>query len=185
MSRDHSLRWTRPSVWLVLAAAVLAGVSASAQEPPVAQPGPEHKLLQESEGTWDAVVKGGPQESKCVAIMKMTCGGLWLVSEFRGDFGGAPFEGRGLDGYDQDKKKYVGVWVDSMTSGYMTFEGTYDEKTKSLTSYGEGKGPDGNPAKFKAVTKHTDKDHQTFIMSLVGPDGNDIPLMTIEYTRRK
>jgi hypothetical protein len=31
---------------------------------------------------------------------KMELGGLWLVNHFKGEFGGAPFEGKELDAYD-------------------------------------------------------------------------------------
>ena len=153
------------------------------QEP--AQPGAEHAVLKNLEGNWDAVIKFGSDQSKGTSTSKMGLGGLWLLTEFKGDAGGAPFEGRGIDGYDLDKKKYVSVWADSMTSSLMTFEGTYDSKTKTMTSMGQGKGPDGKPAKFKTITAIPDNDHQVFKMFLVGPDDKDIPMMTIEYTRKK
>jgi hypothetical protein len=54
-----------------------------------------------------------------------------------------------------------------------------------MTMLGAGKGPDGKPAKFKTVTKIKDHDHQTFTMFLVGPNDQDIPMMSIDYTRRK
>jgi hypothetical protein len=67
----------------------------------------------------------------------------------------------------------------------MRFEGTYDEKSKTITSTATGKGPDGQPAKYKNTTTYPDKDHQTFKMYLVGPDGKDSLMMTIEYSRKK
>jgi hypothetical protein len=150
-----------------------------------ALPGDEHAVLKKLEGNWDAVIKFGTEQSKGSSTSKMGLGGLWLLTEFKGDAGGAPFEGRGIDGYDLDKKKYVSVWADSMTSSLMTFEGTYDPKTKTMTSTGQGKGPDGKPAKFKTTTAMPDDDHQVFKMFLVGPDDKDIPMMTIEYARKK
>jgi hypothetical protein len=167
-----------------LAVGIVSLVSSTllAQAPP--KPGPEHAVLKEIEGTWDAVVKAGPQESKGTMTSKMM-GGLWLISEFKGDFEGASFEGRGIDGYDVDKKKYIAIWVDSMTTSPLTLEGTYDEKSKTMSMQGEGKGPDGKPAKFKTTTNFPNKDQQVFKMFLVGPDGNDIPMMTIEYKRKK
>ena len=149
-------------------------------------PGPEHKMLKELEGTWDATIKTeGQPASKGTAVYKMECGGLWLISDFTGSFGDLKFQGRGTDGYDTDKKKFVAIWVDSMTSAPMVFEGTYDAKTKTQTMHGEGKGPDGKPAKYKNVTTTPDKDHQTFKMYVLGPDGKENLMMTIEYTRRK
>jgi hypothetical protein len=168
------------SIWALWAALQTTGL---AQQPSV--PGPEHAFLKGHAGTWDCTLQVGPEEAKGQMVTKMVAGGVWMSSEFTGEFGGQKFEGRGLDGFDQDKKKYVGVWVDSMTSSLMTFEGTYDEKAKKMTMIGDGKGPDGKPAKFKTTTDFPDADHQIFKMFLVGADGSDTLMMTIEYTRRK
>lgn len=170
---------------LAVVSVVLSSVSFStavAQEP--IKPGPEHAMLKSLEGQWDAVVQAGEEKSKATATYKMECGGLWLVSDFRGEFGGQKFSGHGIDGYDPEKKKFVGIWVDSWTTDPMRFEGTYDEKTKTITSTAMGKGPDGQPAKYKNTATYPDKDHQTFKMYLVGPDGKDNLMMTIEYTRK-
>jgi hypothetical protein len=50
---------------------------------------------------------------------------------------------------------------------------------------GEGIGPDGKAVKYRNETKFTDNDHQTFTMSMVGEDGQAMPMMTIEYARKK
>jgi hypothetical protein len=115
----------------------------------------------------------------------MECGGLWLVTSFEGDIGGTKFQGKGLDSYDAAKKKYVAVWVDSMTTSPMILEGTYDEKTKTMTMTGEGKMPDGTLAKHRLVTKYSDKDHHSFEIFMTLPDGKETSMMTIEYTRKK
>jgi uncharacterized protein DUF1579 len=155
-----------------------------AQEPP--QPGPEHRMLKETEGTWFAVCKTSDgSESKGEMTAKMECGDLWLVSNFAGEFGGQKFQGKGLDSFDPLKKKFVSVWVDSWVTTPMILEGTYDEKTKTLTMVGEARGPDGNSTRHRLVTTHKDNDHQTFEMFLVGADGKETSMMTIEYTRKK
>ena len=100
-------------------------------------PGPEHEALKKLEGTWNAKIKMGEDESAGTMTYKMECGGLWLTSDFRGEFGGQKFQGRGVDGYDQEKKKYVSVWVDSMSTRPTLFEGTYDKEKKTLTMTGE------------------------------------------------
>lgn len=161
----------------------LFAASASAQAP--AAPGPEHAMLKALEGEWDAVVKMGDDESKSVSRMRMGMGGLWLVTNFRGEAGGVAFEGHGLDGYDQDKKKFVSIWVDSMSSSPMFFEGTYDEKTKTCTMTAEGKGPDGKPARYKSKTMNRDNDHQVFEMYITDSSGQEQLMMTITYTRKK
>ncbi|MBC8117454.1 MAG: DUF1579 domain-containing protein [Candidatus Saccharimonas sp.] len=162
----------------------LAGVGLSfGQEFP--KPGPEHEKLKEMVGTWDAVMDMGGQKSKATAIYKSICGGMWLESDFQGALGDHKFQGRGLDGYDLKKKKYVGVWIDSLDSAPMNFEGDYDPKTKLLVMTGESLGPDGKPQKFKNTTESKDKDHFTFKMYMIQPDGKEQLAFTIDYTRRK
>ena len=167
---------------LAVALFVLIPAIALAQEYP--QPGPEHEMLKETAGEWTCLCKmSDGAESKGVSTSKMECGGLWLVTNFEGDFGGMKFQGKGLDSYDAKKKKFVGVWVDSMTTTPMSLEGTYDEKTKMLTMTGEAKMPDGTLAKHRMVTKYTDKDHHSFEMFMTMPDGKEMSMMTIDYTR--
>ena len=125
-----TVRWS----CAVALAAVMAAAAVQAQEPP--KPGPEHEVLKKMEGTWDATMKFGGMESKGTSTYKMDLGGLWLVSTFEGDFGGMKFSGRGLDSYDTAKKKYVGVWVDSMSTSPMMMEGDYDAAKKTLTMTG-------------------------------------------------
>lgn len=95
-------------------------------------PGPEHAELKKMEGKWDAKVKSGAGDSTGAVNYHMACGGMWLVSEFEGDFGGMKFQGHGMDGYDPAKKKYVSVWVDSMSFRPTLFEGEMDAEKKNL-----------------------------------------------------
>jgi hypothetical protein len=166
----------------------LAVSAASAQQssPPPPTPGAEHARLKKLEGTWDAVMTDMEgKKSKGEMSYKMECGGLWLVSDYKGEHQGKPFHGKGLDTYDPATKKHVGVWVDSMITSPLQVEGTYDEKTKTSTCTGECRGPDGKPMKMKMVTKTIDDDHEVFEMYMVGPDGKELKGATIEYTRRK
>jgi hypothetical protein len=174
MSRTIAL-----GVWI---ASFTAGL-ALAQEFP--KPGPEHEKLQQLAGTWDAEMEIQGQTTKATATYKSICGGMWLQSDFEGDLGGTKFQGHGLDGYDQQQKKYVGVWVDSMSSAPLNLEGNYDAKKKLLVMTGQSLGPDGKPQKFKNTTEYKDKDHFTFKMFMVDDEGKDQIAFTIEYSRRK
>jgi hypothetical protein len=148
-------------------------------------PGPGHEALKLFVGKWDAKTKSAAGESVGTISYRLECGGLWLVSEFEGEFGGTKFQGRGLDGYDPARKKYVSVWADSMSYRPVLFEGEMDEATKTLTMHGEGPGPDGQTMKLKGVTKLRDADHMDFTMYIVGPDGGTTEMMSIEYVRKK
>ena len=160
--------------------------SSKAQEPGLPKPGPEHAFLKSMEGLWDAeMVLPDGTKSKGTMTYKMEVGGLWLTSDFKGEFGGAEFTGKGLDSYDAKKKKYVGVWVDSMITSPLVMEGDLDEKTHTQTMHTEGPGPDGKLHKMKAVTKMPDKDHIHFEMFMTGADGKEASGFKINYTRKK
>jgi hypothetical protein len=169
---------------LLLAAwvAVLFVPALRAQAPE--KPGPELDALKELEGEWDATVKAGGMESKGTMAYKMGLGGRWLIGKFEGEMGGQKFEGRSLNSYDATKKKYVNVWVDSMSGAAMLSEGSYDKDTKTLTLVGEGPGQDGKPAKYKQTSQVKDKDTIAFTMSAVG-DGKEQEVMTITFKRKK
>jgi hypothetical protein len=110
---------------------------------------------------------------------------MWLQSDFQGNVAGIPFQGHGLDGYDQKRKKYVGVWADSLESAAMHSEGNFEPGSNLLVMTGESTGPDGKQQKFTNSTEMKDKDHFTFKMYMVQPDGKDQLAFTIEYSRRK
>lgn len=158
---------------------------AASAQPPSSKPAPELQRLKQLQGTWDATVKMGQGESKGTMVYKMDVGGLWLVSNFKADLGGQPFQGRGLDGYDPIKKKYVGVWVDSMSPTMMLFEGNFDKTGKVFTQSGEGPGMDGKMTKYKSVTEMKGPDSMVFTMSTPDQNGKEQTMLTITYTRKK
>jgi hypothetical protein len=178
-----------PRTLSALAAALLLSAPlALAQMPGMPQPGPEHELLKKDVGAWDATSEmfmGGPGSaptvSKGTETVRMV-GGFWQVSDFAAEMMGQPFEGRGAMGYDPAKKKYVGTWIDSMTPGYYTVEGTYDAATKTLTATMEGPDPSGAIVKTKETTEWKDADTRVFTM--YDADGKTVS-MRITYKRRK
>jgi Protein of unknown function (DUF1579) len=168
---------------------------AMAQEPPPApKPLPEHKILAADEGAWDATIKtfmrgpdAEPAVSKGSEVNEVLPGGLWVLSKFEGDFGGAKFVGRGQFGYDPVKKKYVGTWIDSMSTILSVLEGEYDAKTKTMTYVGDGYDPD-HKAKFsqKMVTTMKDDGSRVFTlyMKFEGQPA-EAKFMEITYLKRK
>jgi len=165
---------------LAVVAALVGGSAARAQEAP--KPGPEHKLLQARAGTWETTMKAGGMEFKGTMTYKMELGGLWLVGSLASDLGGQQYYGKGLDTYDAKKKKYVGVWFDSMSTTPMTMEGSYDKTKKTLTMVGESPGPDGKVATWRSVSRMPD--HDTVEMSMYVGAAKD-PMFTVTYRRKK
>jgi Protein of unknown function (DUF1579) len=172
-------------------ALMLPASVALAQMPPAPKPGPEHEMLKRDVGVWDATVEmqgppGTPASvSKGTETVSLIGGGLWQITEFKGEIMGQPFEGRGATGYDPSKKKYVGTWVDSMTAGLSTVEATLDSSKRVMTGTMEGTDPTGAVSRMKEVTEWKDADNRVFTLYIPLPDGKEIPVMKITYKRRK
>lgn len=170
-----------PFLRVLLASVALLGLvpSARAQEPP--KPGKEHEHLKRLAGVWDAQTESG----NGTMTYKMGLGGLWLIGDFDGEFGGMKFQGKGLDTYDAATKKYRSVWVDSFSTSPRVMEGDLDPDEKVMTMTGEGRGPDGKPIKFKSITEIKDADTLNFSMFMVEQDGKEQLLVNITYKRKK
>jgi len=186
----------RRTKFAVVMLVVVAGTgmipSRADNQPPAVEPTVHHKLLAKDVGTWDATVKtwtGGadsePMVSKGVETNTML-GGLWLVTEFKGEVGGQAFEGRGQTGYDTNKGKYVGTWVDTMATAMMVSEGDFDEKTQTWTMTSKGKDHAGKPYESKQVGQHKGNDTRVFTMFMMSADTKNelVKVMEITYTRR-
>lgn len=177
---------------LVAALAMVAAEGSLAQEFP--KPGPEHEQLKRLAGEWDALVKcqmpasdgsSSTQESKGEYTAKLDVGGYFLVTEFKCHLGGQAFHGRGLNGYDPFKKKYVGVWVDSMSPSVYMLEGAFDESGKVYTETMTGPDPQGKPMKMRMTTEIQDNEHLHVKMFGPGDGGKETLMMEIAYTRKK
>jgi Protein of unknown function (DUF1579) len=170
------------TVRLLCAVALVTTITVSGVRAQGAKPGPEHDLLKKLVGNWDTTIKMAGQESKGTATYKMDLGGLWLVSNFEGSMMGEKFSGRGFDSYDAGKKKFVGVWFDSMSTTPMTMEGNYDAAKKTMTMIGEAPGMDGKMTKHRIVTEMPDDNTMNFAM--YAGDAKE-PAFTILYKRKR
>jgi hypothetical protein len=159
--------------------------------PPAPKPGPEHDVFKKDEGTWDALVEMfvqpgvPPMKSKGVETNTIGCGGLCLITDFKGELmPGQAFHGHGTVAYDPAKKKYVGSWTDSFSTGLMLTESTWDPATQTVTGWLEGRDMTGQVTKTKGVTEYKDSSTRVFTMYAPGTDGKQAPGMRITYTRR-
>ncbi len=168
-----------------LATVLLLTGSATCLAQDIPGPGPEHEKLAELVGNWKAeMTAAGAPSSTGTSTFRMILGGMWLESDFEGDFAGQKFSGRGLDSYDAGKQEYVSVWVDSMTGYPTVFRGNYDKTGKILTMTGESMDPAGNSVKMKSVSTTVDNDHMNYKMYMVVGD-TESEMVSIKYTRQK
>ncbi len=146
------------------------------------------------EGTWDATIKSfnaGPDAEPAVStgteVNTVMTGGLWVLSKFEGDFGGMKFEGRGQFGFDPNKKRYIGSWIDSLSPTMSVLEGEYEPKTRTMTYVGDGIGPDGQ-TKYTQKMVTTTKDDGTRVFTLYmkfAGAKDEVKFMEVTYRRRK
>jgi hypothetical protein len=155
-------------------------------------PGPGHKNLEPLAGTWNAKAKfwmdpsKPPDQSEGVCERKWILGGRFLQEVYQGKAMGQPFKGIGMIGFDNFKKKYVTMWVDSMSTALQTTEGTYDPAKKTFTFHNEGMDPyTGQKMKSRDVTRLVSPDKQLVEMYKQTPDGKEIKILEIVYTRKK
>lgn len=159
-------------------------------------PGPMHEWMKKWEGEWDLVVKsymmpGAPaEESKATSVAKSIMGGRYLEEHVNGSFempgmGVQQFEGRAIMAYDNAQKKFLSLWIDSMTTGFMLESGSVDAAGKVLTTEGENFNPmHGKVIKSKSVATLVDDKTRTLEMWMPGPDGAMYKAMEITYTRK-
>jgi hypothetical protein len=156
-----------------------------------ATPGEMHKKMEPLIGKWDCALKMWMDPSKPPSEMKGTSESQWIMGNrylrmtFKGDFGGMPFEGRGVMGYDNLRKTYVGAWIDNFSTGIMNSTGEVDSTGKIFTFTSEEIDPlTGKKFKNKQVTKVIDENkHEETFYRIEGDKENKT--MEIVYTRTK
>lgn len=175
-----------------LSVALLAGAAwLRAQEPPQSPaPGVEQSWLEQLAGEWESdgeanLAPGQPPiKSKGTESARML-GDFWVVSEVESTFMDMPFSAVLTLGYDPDKKKFVGTWVDSVSSYFWQYEGTLDADGKTLTLETEGpcvRTP-GKHARFRDVIEIKSRNERT-LTSRALIDGKRETMVTV-HSRRK
>lgn len=156
-----------------------------------ATPGEPHKQFAALAGSWTTQTKEWmepgkpPTESTGTAEMKMLLDGRFLYQEYNGQMMGQPFNGIGIDAYDNIRKKYVTAWMDTMGTGIFIMEGTASPDGKTITLKGSHPEPDGGQMSHRAIWKLIDADHQTFEMYGAHHGQQETKMMEITYTRSK
>jgi len=155
-----------------------------------ATPNENHKVLDTLVGNWDHTVKwwmspdSEPALSNGTSEIKWIMGGRFIKHTAEGTSMGQPFEGMGILGYDNEKKKYQSVWIDTMGTGIVRGGGNYDPTTMTISEEGTFSCPLEGDKSYRGVTKITDKDNFTYEWYMAGPDGNEFRAMEITYTRK-
>ncbi len=109
--------------------------------PPMPQPTTEHVEMQKAVGEWKGTLTmfgpGMPTEPVAATETMTAFGPFWTLSEFHCDFMGMPYQGHGCSGFDAEKGKYTGIWIDNMSSYLSVMEGERNEETGMITMHWE------------------------------------------------
>jgi hypothetical protein len=154
-----------------------------------ATPGAMHQFLAKMAGTWNVESKawmgpGDPMISKGTSVCTMVLGGRFLQEEVKADFGGMPYEGKGITGYDNVAKVFQATWVDTLGTGLGVATGSLDPTGKILTSTMTFTDPrTGKEGSMRTVLTLVDEKTHRFEVFERGPDGKEV--RTMEMTYRK
>ncbi len=156
-----------------------------------ATPGPQHKALAAMAGSYSLKVKswhepGGPaMEEAGTAERTVMLDGRVMAEQVNSTMMGMPFQGHGMTGYDNVTGKYWSTWNDNMSTGIMVSEGTCDATGKTCTFTGSWNDPIKKASiKSRMTTKWTSPTTEIFEMYAPGPDGKEMKMMEITYTKK-
>jgi hypothetical protein len=156
-------------------------------------PGAAHEFLDRFVGEWDIEMRmwmmgpdAPPTKTTGTSTFEWTLDRHWVKSSFEGVLMGRPMAGMGVMGYDNFKKKYVAMWVDSASTMMNTAEGLLDRTGDVLTYYGTmDEYLTGEHDKtVKWVYEFTDDDSFTFEIHDLGIVPGETRVIEVAYTRK-
>lgn len=154
------------------------------------KPGAEHKKLDAMIGNWTYRAEFWMTPGTEAMVMEGTSSYKWL---FGGRFvqqdvdskAPMPFQGFGLVGYDNLRKKYTAMWTDSMSTSIYISKGTVDKSGKVFTFLGREKDPvSGAIVQTRDVIRLVSKDVHV-MEAYRKKDGKEAKVMKITYNRKK
>jgi hypothetical protein len=153
-------------------------------------PGAPHKRLASLAGNWATKTTAWmepekpPVESKGTCKQKMILGGRYLQQEYTGDMMGNKFTGINLLGYDNHTKKYVSIWIDSMSTGIYYFEGNAGRDGKTITQESRYDDPVRGPMTWRSISKVVNDKTMVYEMYIKVKGGKEEKMMEMTLTRK-
>lgn len=103
----------------------------------------DFRALKSLDGKWKTTIRswsdkagGSPVESTGKVEFKTVLGGKFVHESASGKMATTDFSGIGYWGYNENRKKFTRVWMDSLTSMTIQSEGTIDNASQTITLYG-------------------------------------------------
>lgn len=163
-----------------------------AQPPGMPGPSDEHKWLKQFVGQWETKTtgkmgEGQPAIEMTGSITSTMLGGFWVSNTMEANVAGMKIRGMQTIGYDTEKKKYVGTWIDTTGEFMWKYEGSVEKSGKKLVL--EAEGPDmAAPDKtrlYRDAYEFTSADSLIVTSSVKNDDGTWTTFMNGKSTRVK
>jgi len=153
-------------------------------------PGPVHERLSDLAGKWDVAIqyKLGEkvQDGKATCEAKWILDGRFLQQDYHSRFQGKPFHVLQILGYDNQKKKFIELMMDTMSTSVLHNEGEISEDGKVITNQGESRDPmTKKPIKLRTRYTISDRDHFTLEWYRVDEGGKEEKTVTLRHSRTK
>jgi hypothetical protein len=193
MTMDRSKAWIAAALWALLAASsqAIGGESDPKMEAwaKAMAPGKAHAELEEQVGEWSYVVKfwqkagEEPTIHRGTAVKKMVLGGRFLEEDVTGEYEGGAFHGRGITGFNNVTKQWEATWFDDAGTALQFYVGKANGKggREYTSTYHDP--VSGRAVPVRSVSRSADRDHHTFESYMTTPEGKEMRVMVVEYTR--
>jgi len=158
--------------------------------PTAGTPGVAHAGLAATAGEYTVLIKSWsapgapPSESTGTASRKLMLGGRVVSEDLQSSMYGQPYTGFGLTGFDNVTGKYWTTWNDSMTTGLTTGTGTCDAQARCAFTARWDDPISKQPVTARISIRWTSPSVEIFEMFGPGPDGKDMKMMEMTYTRK-
>ena len=183
----------------LVAGLVLSAAPAAAQDEDMAammeawqaagQPGMHHEHLAVLVGSWEAETKmwmdpsGEPTVTPADMSYEMVMDGRYLVETIRSEVMGQPFTGQGLYAFNNVTGKIQARWIDTMSSGIYSYEGSINEAGDEIVLMGKYMDPITKEwTKTRSVMRISAD--QLHYVSYETADGEERKTMEITATRK-
>jgi len=156
----------------------------------LAQPGAHHEHLAPFVGTWKGEVRmwmapgAPPIVNEGAAEVAWIIGGRYLEWKHTGDFGGMPFEGLAIEGYNNGEQRYESIWIDNFGTLILSYTGACSDDGKFREMATQFADPvAGGTIDYRSEYRWIDDDHFTFTAFMDKGDG-EFKNMVITYERQ-
>jgi hypothetical protein len=152
--------------------------------------GPQHAMLAKMAGDFALTVKSymepgaEPEVSAATATRRLILGGRFLEEVVKGTMMGAPFEGRGISGYDNVSGDWWGTWIDNMSTGIMISRGEWDDAAGVGSFTGEFNDAVTGKVQTSRMTSQRLPNGDEIMEMYMPTPGGEVKAMEILYKRR-